>query len=156
MVTYVLGLVALAEWPSSQSKTSASGFALLWILDPRLVVHCSLWDTGDDDFDTSVQLSGLAQFSTTSRSQLSGIASDKGMAMPRGYCMTGFNCGTIGVLTDVLAVASLREKWAAKIQNLVAELHNMGLVWGDDVKPDNVLVDVNDHVVVTDLEAWCS
>lgn len=43
-----------------------------------------------------------------------------------------------------------REKWAAQIREMVDQLHEMGLVWGDG-KPSNVIIDSNDNAWLIDL-----
>ncbi|EON99259.1 putative protein kinase-like domain protein [Phaeoacremonium minimum UCRPA7] len=54
--------------------------------------------------------------------------------------------------------ASTRKRWMDQIEATVAELHRAGIVWGD-VKAENVLVDREDNVWVTDFgggytEGW--
>jgi serine/threonine protein kinase len=44
----------------------------------------------------------------------------------------------------------LRQRWATQVHDVVAELHNAGVVWGD-AKPDNVLIDQNDNAWVIDF-----
>ncbi|KAM0329823.1 hypothetical protein ACHAQA_003987 [Verticillium albo-atrum] len=56
------------------------------------------------------------------------------------------------------ASSLLRERWAAQVTESLAELHKAGLVWGD-VKPHNVLIDVEDNAWLIDFggsytEGW--
>ncbi|KAH7308526.1 hypothetical protein B0I35DRAFT_442125 [Stachybotrys elegans] len=44
----------------------------------------------------------------------------------------------------------LRQKWAQEVEDTITQLHQSGIVWGD-VKPDNVLVDVDDNAWIIDF-----
>ncbi|UPK91432.1 hypothetical protein LCI18_002367 [Fusarium solani-melongenae] len=53
---------------------------------------------------------------------------------------------------------ALREKWAAQLRDIITQLHNAGIVWGD-AKPDNVLIDSNQDAWIVDFgggytEGW--
>jgi len=59
-----------------------------------------------------------------------------------------------GTLYDAMEgnpTTQLRTKWAMQIEKAVHELHRIGSVWGD-AKPDNILVDYDDNVWITDFE----
>lgn len=56
---------------------------------------------------------------------------------------------TSRISTDTPPV--LRDKWASQVKEALAGLHGLGIVWGD-AKPDNVLIDTEDNVVIIDLE----
>lgn len=52
----------------------------------------------------------------------------------------------------------LRRRWTEQVTGTLRELHQAGIVWGD-VKPDNVLVDVDDNAWIIDFggghtEGW--
>ena len=44
----------------------------------------------------------------------------------------------------------LRQKWARQIEETMARLHDIDVVWGD-VKPDNVLVDSKGDAITIDF-----
>jgi serine/threonine protein kinase len=44
----------------------------------------------------------------------------------------------------------LKKKWSGQIKHTVAQLHRLGIVWGD-IKVDNVLIDDNDDAIVLDF-----
>ncbi|KAF4436826.1 kinase subdomain-containing [Fusarium acutatum] len=53
---------------------------------------------------------------------------------------------------------SLRERWAAQVQEAIGQLHDAGIAWGD-AKPDNILIDVNRDAWLIDFgggytEGW--
>jgi hypothetical protein len=53
---------------------------------------------------------------------------------------------------------AMRQRWASQIERIVRELHRHDIVWGD-AKPDNVLIDHDDHAWVLDFhggatEGW--
>lgn len=52
---------------------------------------------------------------------------------------------------NMAAVAlNIRQKWADQVRQTVANLHSVGVVWGDG-KPSNVVVDENDNVELIDF-----
>ncbi|KAI0192807.1 hypothetical protein F4808DRAFT_453368 [Astrocystis sublimbata] len=46
---------------------------------------------------------------------------------------------------------AMKQKWARQIENTLKELHRVGVIWGD-AKADNVIIDNEDNVVLTDFE----
>ncbi|OAQ58145.1 kinase domain-containing protein [Pochonia chlamydosporia 170] len=59
--------------------------------------------------------------------------------------------GTLTYMISFDTPIALRKKWASQIQQTVAGLHSLGIVWGD-VKSDNVLIDNGNNAIVIDLE----
>ncbi|KAF4417527.1 Serine/threonine-protein kinase PKH1 [Fusarium austroafricanum] len=67
-------------------------------------------------------------------------------------------CVTLSCAVQPGTQVAQREKWAAQIQEIVGQLHDAGIVWGD-AKPDNILIDVNEDAWVIDFgggytEGW--
>ncbi|KAI1171970.1 hypothetical protein F4777DRAFT_563704 [Nemania sp. FL0916] len=46
---------------------------------------------------------------------------------------------------------AMRQKWAKQIEHTLKELHRAGVIWGDP-KPDNIMIDKEDNVVLVDFE----
>ncbi|KAK2591215.1 hypothetical protein QQS21_011100 [Conoideocrella luteorostrata] len=108
-------------------------------------------------YDAIDELEKYAIIATSGKSlhtsRLFGIIADA-HGHPKGLLYDWIEMRDAGVLTYVLkpdTPSSLREKWATQIQRTVTELHRLGVIWGD-VKPDNVLIDINDNAIVIDLE----
>ncbi|KAF4944998.1 hypothetical protein FGADI_12257 [Fusarium gaditjirri] len=77
-----------------------------------------------------------------------------------GLLLTYIDCKRVTLSCAVKpgTEVSLRERWAAQIRESVSQLHDAGIVWGD-VKPDNVLIDVNEDAWLIDFgggytEGW--
>ncbi|KAF5713320.1 beta transducin [Fusarium globosum] len=77
-----------------------------------------------------------------------------------GLLLTYVDCGrvTLSCALRPETEVSLRAKWAAQVQEAIAQLHDAGIVWGD-AKPDNILIDVNEDAWLIDFgggytEGW--
>ncbi|KAF5608146.1 kinase subdomain-containing protein [Fusarium pseudoanthophilum] len=77
-----------------------------------------------------------------------------------GLLLTYIDCKRMTLSCAVLpgTEVSLRERWAAQIQEGIAQLHDAGIAWGD-AKPDNILIDVNKDAWLIDFgggytEGW--
>ncbi|RBA21246.1 hypothetical protein FPRO05_07560 [Fusarium proliferatum] len=77
-----------------------------------------------------------------------------------GLLLTYIDCGhvTLSCALRPETEVSLRAKWAAQVQEAIAQLHDAGIVWGD-AKPDNILIDVNEDAWLIDFgggytEGW--
>ncbi|KAI1401357.1 hypothetical protein F4819DRAFT_458397 [Hypoxylon fuscum] len=46
---------------------------------------------------------------------------------------------------------AMKQKWARQIEDTLKELHRVGVIWGD-AKADNVIIDKENNVVITDFE----
>ncbi|KAI0833968.1 hypothetical protein F5Y06DRAFT_280288 [Hypoxylon sp. FL0890] len=46
---------------------------------------------------------------------------------------------------------AMKQKWARQIEDTLKELHRAGVIWGD-AKADNVIIDKENNVVITDFE----
>lgn len=64
-----------------------------------------------------------------------------------GALLAGVKNGTI---PDTEASVQLRQKWALQIEQTLAALHDLGILW-HDVKTDNILIDDNGDAVVLDF-----
>ncbi|KAJ4328600.1 hypothetical protein N0V84_000959 [Fusarium piperis] len=97
--------------------------------------------------------------STTRVSHLHGLVRDKEGAI-LGLLLTYIDCGnlTLSCAVKPETPTALREKWGAQLRDMVTQLHNAGIVWGD-AKPDNVLIDGNQDAWLVDFgggytEGW--
>lgn len=77
-----------------------------------------------------------------------------------GILLTYIDCKrvTLSCAVQPGTEVSLREKWAVQIQEVIGQLHNAGIAWGD-AKPDNILIDVNQDAWLIDFgggytEGW--
>ncbi|GKU09159.1 unnamed protein product [Fusarium langsethiae] len=77
-----------------------------------------------------------------------------------GLLLTYIDCGRVTLSCSVQPGTQVaqREKWVAQIQEIVGQLHDAGIVWGD-AKPDNILIDRNQDAWVIDFgggytEGW--
>jgi len=55
-----------------------------------------------------------------------------------------------GELPAAAVPSTLKKKWAEQIKRTVAQLHDLGIVWGD-IKTENVLIDDNYDAFVLDF-----
>ncbi|SCN63870.1 uncharacterized protein FFB20_00087 [Fusarium fujikuroi] len=93
-------------------------------------------------------------------SRLHGLVRNNDDGITFGLLLTYVDCGRVTLscaLTPGTEV-SLRAKWAAQVQEAIAQLHDAGIVWGD-AKPDNILIDVNEDAWLIDFgggytEGW--
>ncbi|CCT68140.1 uncharacterized protein FFUJ_06904 [Fusarium fujikuroi IMI 58289] len=93
-------------------------------------------------------------------SRLHGLVRNNDDGVTFGLLLTYVDCGRVTLscaLTPGTEV-SLRAKWAAQVQEAIAQLHDAGIVWGD-AKPDNILIDVNEDAWLIDFgggytEGW--
>ncbi|KAF5649834.1 kinase subdomain protein [Fusarium tjaetaba] len=77
-----------------------------------------------------------------------------------GLLLTYIDCKRMTLSCAVLpgTEVSLRQRWAAQIQEAIGQLHDAGITWGD-AKPDNILIDVNKDAWLIDFgggytEGW--
>lgn len=92
-------------------------------------------------------------------SRLHGLVrNDDGVTF--GLLLTYIDCGrvTLSCALKPETEVSLRAKWAAQVEEAIAQLHNAGIVWGD-AKPDNILIDVIEDAWLIDFgggytEGW--
>ncbi|KAF5538612.1 kinase subdomain-containing protein [Fusarium napiforme] len=77
-----------------------------------------------------------------------------------GILLTYIDCKrmTLSCAVQPGIEVSLRERWAAQIQEAIGQLHDAGITWGD-AKPDNILIDVNQDAWLIDFgggytEGW--
>ncbi|KAF5681561.1 kinase subdomain-containing protein [Fusarium denticulatum] len=92
-------------------------------------------------------------------SRLHGLVrNNKGVIF--GLLLTYIDCKRVTLSCAVKpgTEVSLRERWAAQVQEAVGQLHDAGIIWGDG-KPGNVLIDVNNDAWLIDFgggytEGW--
>ncbi|KAJ4230720.1 hypothetical protein NW757_013985 [Fusarium falciforme] len=77
-----------------------------------------------------------------------------------GLLLTYIDCKhvTLSCAVEPGMSITLRKKWLAQLREIISQLHNAGIVWGD-AKPDNVLIDRNQDAWVVDFgggytEGW--
>ncbi|KAF5533253.1 kinase subdomain-containing protein [Fusarium mexicanum] len=92
-------------------------------------------------------------------SRLQGLARNSNGVI-YGLLLTYIDCKRVTLSCAVKpgTEVSLREKWAAQIEEAVGQLHDAGIVWGD-AKPDNILIDVKHDAWLIDFgggytEGW--
>lgn len=92
-------------------------------------------------------------------SRLLGLVRDESN-MVFGLLLTYIDCKfvTLSCATKPETPMPLRQKWVTQLRDIVDQLHDAGIVWGD-AKPDNVLIDRNEDVWVVDFgggytEGW--
>ncbi|KAF5586078.1 kinase subdomain-containing protein [Fusarium pseudocircinatum] len=92
-------------------------------------------------------------------SRLHGLVRNNGGVI-FGLLLTYIDCKRVTLSCAVKpgTEVSLRERWAAQVQEVVGRLHDSGIIWGDG-KPDNVLIDVNNNAWLIDFgggytEGW--
>ncbi|KAI1167529.1 hypothetical protein F5B18DRAFT_602066 [Nemania serpens] len=86
------------------------------------------------------------------------VRGDSGLIL--GLLLTNIDCraSTLACAAKPDLPISLRQTWAAQVKSAVEGLHAAGIIWGD-VKPANVLIDVNSEAWVVDFgggytEGW--
>ncbi|PNP80432.1 hypothetical protein FNYG_06031 [Fusarium nygamai] len=77
-----------------------------------------------------------------------------------GLLLTYIDCKRVTLSCAVKpgTEVSLRERWAAQVQESIGQLHDAGIAWGD-AKTDNILIDVNKDAWLIDFgggytEGW--
>ncbi|KAM5354940.1 hypothetical protein ACJ41O_001586 [Fusarium nematophilum] len=80
-------------------------------------------------------------------SRLRGLVRDES-GLVFGLLLTYIHCKfvTLSYALKAETPPSLQQKWATQLRDIIDQLHDAGIVWGD-AKPDNVLIDTN-------LDAW--
>ncbi|KAI1401138.1 hypothetical protein F4819DRAFT_459350 [Hypoxylon fuscum] len=92
-------------------------------------------------------------------SRLHGLVrDDTGLTFGLLLTYIDYRASTLACAAKPDRPVSLRRKWGAQIKSTVECLHAAGIVWGD-VKPENVLIDVNNEAWVIDFgggytEGW--
>ncbi|KAJ8069108.1 hypothetical protein OCU04_002780 [Sclerotinia nivalis] len=90
--------------------------------------------------------------------QLYAVVQDTSDGPILGFLTHFIKGETLPDVMKKLPSASLKHKWISQLQKTVDEIHQEGIVWGD-AKPDNILVDQDDNLVVLDFnggrtEGW--
>lgn len=90
--------------------------------------------------DASLRISRLVGLVRTENSQVFGLL------------LTYIDCGRRTLLCAGRATTPnhLKQRWAEQVHDIVHQLHNSGLIWGD-AKPDNVLIDRNNDAWLIDF-----
>ncbi|KAH7379534.1 hypothetical protein BKA66DRAFT_138664 [Pyrenochaeta sp. MPI-SDFR-AT-0127] len=98
----------------------------------------------------SIGEAGLEQNLRISR--LYGLVQDDNSSLVYGLLLSYIDCHnvTLGCSMKPDTPSYLRQQWANQITHTLKCLHGAGIVWGD-VKPDNVLIDVNKDAWVIDF-----
>ncbi|RSM00580.1 hypothetical protein CEP52_009046 [Fusarium oligoseptatum] len=134
------------------------------ILKDDIVAFLKLVHRGDKqslktELDTYNKIDKARLDSTTRVSRLHGLVRDDSGAI-LGLLLTYIDCKnlTLSCAVKPEKTTTLRKKWAAQLRDIVTQLHNAGIVWGD-AKPDNVLIDVNQDAWIVDFgggytEGW--
>ncbi|RSL50884.1 hypothetical protein CEP53_008646 [Fusarium sp. AF-6] len=134
------------------------------VLKDDIGAFLKLMHRGDKQFlktelDTYNKIDKARLDSTTRVSRLHGLVrNDSGAIL--GLLLTYVDCKnlTLSCAVKPKTTTALRKKWAAQLRDMVTQLHNSGIVWGD-AKPDNVLIDVNQDAWIVDFgggytEGW--
>ncbi|KAI8675599.1 Protein kinase domain-containing protein [Fusarium keratoplasticum] len=134
------------------------------LLEDDTVAFLKLMHRGDKQFlktelDAYYKIDKARLDSTTRVSRLHGLVRDDRGAI-LGLLLTYIDCKnlTLSCAVKPETPTALREKWAAQLRDIITQLHNAGLVWGD-AKPDNVLIDSNKDAWIVDFgggytEGW--
>jgi hypothetical protein len=92
-------------------------------------------------------------------SRLRGVVRDES-GLVFGLLLTYIHCKfmTLSYAVKLETSPSLQQKWATQLRDIIDQLHDAGIVWGD-AKPDNVLIDTNQDAWVVDFgggytEGW--
>ncbi|KAJ4132527.1 hypothetical protein NW754_015344 [Fusarium falciforme] len=103
------------------------------------------------ELDTYNKIDKARLDSTTRVSRLHGLVRDDSGAI-LGLLLTYIDCKNLTLSCAVKPEMStaLCEKWAAQLRDIITQLHNAGVVWGD-AKPDNVLIDSSQDAWVVDF-----
>ncbi|KAF2790793.1 hypothetical protein K505DRAFT_409621 [Melanomma pulvis-pyrius CBS 109.77] len=106
----------------------------------------------------SIEEAGLEQELRISR--LYGLVRDDDSGRIYGLLLSYIDCRnvTLACAMKPTTPSHLQQQWASQITHTLNRLHNAGIVWGD-VKPDNVLIDVNKDSWIIDFggsytEGW--
>ncbi|KAH7237295.1 hypothetical protein B0J15DRAFT_538595 [Fusarium solani] len=134
------------------------------LLKDDTVAFLKLMHRGDKQFlktelDTYNKIDKARLDSTTRVSHLHGLVQDNSGAI-LGLLLPYIDCKnlTLSCAIKPETPTALREKWAAQLRDIITQLHNAGLVWGD-AKPDNILIDSNKDAWIVDFgggytEGW--
>ncbi|CAD6455621.1 e56ce9bb-3deb-43ec-b87d-119ea7533f28 [Sclerotinia trifoliorum] len=83
--------------------------------------------------------------------QLYAVVQDTSDGPILGFLTHFIKGGTLPDAMKKLPSASLKHKWILQLQKTADEIHQEGIVWGD-AKPDNILIDQNDNLIVLDFD----
>ncbi|RSL56380.1 hypothetical protein CEP54_008842 [Fusarium duplospermum] len=134
------------------------------LLKDDVVAFLKLMHRGDKQFlktelGTYDKIDKAQLDSTTRVSRLHGLVQDDNDAI-LGLLLTYIDCKnlTLSCAVKPETPIALRKKWAAQLRDIVTQLHNAGIIWGD-AKPDNVLIDSNKDAWIVDFgggytEGW--
>ncbi|KAH8724866.1 hypothetical protein GQ44DRAFT_617233 [Phaeosphaeriaceae sp. PMI808] len=93
-------------------------------------------------------------------SRLYGLIRDNNSGLVYGLLLSYIDCRnlTLGCAVKPNTPSYFRQQWANQITHILKSLHEVGIIWGD-VKPDNVLIDVNKDAWIIDFgggytEGW--
>jgi hypothetical protein len=134
------------------------------LLNDGTIAFLKLVHRGDKQFlknelDTYRKIDGAQLDNRIRISRLHGLVrNNDGVIF--GLLLTYIDCErvTLSCAVQPGTQVALRERWAAQIQEIIGQLHDAGIVWGD-AKPDNILIDVNQDAWVIDFgggytEGW--
>ncbi|KAJ4200844.1 hypothetical protein NW759_015759 [Fusarium solani] len=134
------------------------------LLKDDTVTFLKLMHRGDKQFlttelDTYNKIDKVRLDNTTRVSRLHDLVRDDSGAI-LGLLLTYIDCKNLTLSCAVKPEMSTvwREKWIVQLRDIITQLHNAGIVWGD-TKPDNVLIDSNQDAWIVDFgggytEGW--